>query len=141
MDFIWIAVIAGVVLGTVLSVVFGIYSKASIESYSRSIFGMNSQDMIFNAIIFIVVASFIFLSTVSAIVKDLGFPRSKPFNFTIETLLMAFLPSLVFLAMPYLRGYKYSSHTALEFFVLAIKFGVLHILLQFSGFYSSLFSD
>lgn len=139
MDLMWIFVIIGIVLGTIISIVFGIYSKASANAYTKSIFGVSSYDLIFNSVIFILVAGMLVLATVSAVVKDIAYPISRPINFTIETLLMAFLPSLVFLLMPYLRGYEYTSETALEFIVLTVKFGVLHLLLQFSGFYSNLF--
>lgn len=139
MDLIWIAVIVGTIIGVIVSVLFGVYSKSTADSYIRTIFGVNSTDFIFDGVIFIVILSFIVLTTFSIMIRDLAFPSSSPGNFTIETLLMGFLPASVFLIMPLLRGYKYTSHTALEFFILVLKFGVLHILLQFSGFYSSVF--
>ena len=105
----------------------------------RSLFGMSTYDVIFGGIIFIVVTSFVFLASISGIVRDLAYPIGKPINFTIETLLMAFLPASVFLIMVPLRGYSISASTFEEFTVLLMKFGVLHILLQFSGFYSGIF--
>lgn len=139
MDYIWLAVLAGTIVGVILSVMFGIYSKSTADSYSRSFFGMNSHDFVFYGIIFVIVPSFIVLTTLSIMIRDLWYPVNMPGNFTIETLLMAFLPSCVFLLMPLLRGYNYTRDTILEFVVLVIKFGLLHILLQFSGFYSSIF--
>jgi hypothetical protein len=52
---------------------------------------------------------------------------------------MAFLPSLIIFAMTLLRGYKITGETFEEFGLLVVKFGILHVLLQFSGFYSYVF--
>jgi hypothetical protein len=139
MELLYIAAIAGIALGAVLSVVFGVYSRTGAESYIRSLFGMSSYNLIFGGIVFILVASFLFLATISGVVKDLAYPKMKPVNFTVETLLMAFLPASVFLIMTPLRGYPITGTTYEEFMVLVVKFGLLHILLQFSGFYSNIF--
>ena len=139
MDYISISVLTGLAIGIVMSVLFGVYSKSSADAYSRMFLGVSSNDMVFYIILIVLIPTFLVLSTLSIMIRDLAYPISMPVNFTIETLLMAFLPSVVFLLMPYLRGYNYSSHTMIEFLVLVIKFGALHILLQFSGFYSSLF--
>lgn len=139
MDLMWIFVIAGLVLGGILSVVFGVYSKAGSTSYSRSIFGIQSTNLITDAVLLLVGASVVFLSVISAIVRDLTYPNKKPLNFTIETFAMATFSSMTIFLMTYLRGYPFTASTAEEFFVLFAKFGVLHILLQFSGFYSYIF--
>lgn len=139
MDLIWISLIIGGIAGILFSVLFGVYSKSTADSYVRTFFGINSTDLIFDGIVFVIVTGFIVLTACSIMIRDLTFPTNNPINFTIETLLMGFLPASVFLAMPYLRGAKYSIHTGIEFMILALKFGLLHILLQFSGFYSSVF--
>lgn len=139
MDYIWISVIIGLVIGAIISILFGVYSKTGVDAYSRMFLGVSSTDMVFYLIIIVLVPTFIVLTTFSVMIRDLVYPISMPVNFTIETLLMGFLPSIVFLLMPYLRGYNYTATTMVEFLGLSIKFGVLHILLQFSGFYSSLF--
>jgi hypothetical protein len=139
MDYITISILIGLAIGILVSALFGVYSKSSADSYSRMFFGVSSHDMVFYLIIIVLIPTFILLTTLSVMIRDLWYPVNMPGNFTIETLLMGFLPAFVFLLMPLLRGYKYTSHTALEFVVLVFKFGILHILLQFSGFYSSLF--
>lgn len=139
MDLLYIAALGGLALGAILSAVFGIYSRGSAESYMRSLFGMSSYNLIFSGIVFVLVASFLFLATISGVVRDLKYPTGSPVNFTIETLLMAGLPASVFLVMTVLRGYSITMTTFEEFSVLLIKFGLLHILLQFSGFYSNVF--
>jgi len=140
MDSIWLALIGGLVLGAIFSVVFGIFNKKSSDSLSRNIFGMSSSVLVTDAIVIVIVGSFVFLSTISAIVKDLAYPRAKPINFTVETLLMAFMPASIIFVMTYLRGFPIELKTWEEFGVLSVKFGLLHILLQFSGFYSYAFS-
>lgn len=139
MDSIWWSVIGGILVGAVLSVIFSIYNKKTADALSRSFLGMSTQVLITDIILFVVVASFAVLSTISVFVRDLSYPMKMPMNFTIETLLMAFLPSLIIFAMTLLRGYKVSGQTFQEFGLLVVKFGVLHILLQFSGFYSYVF--
>jgi hypothetical protein len=139
MDYIWIAVIVGTVLGLLASAIFGIYSKTTADSYSRMIFGISSYDFVFDGLILILIPSFMILTTLSFMIRDLWYPINFPGNFTIETLLMGFLPAFVFLLMPLFRGYTYTRETIFEFVILVVKFGLLHVLLQFSGFYSSIF--
>jgi hypothetical protein len=139
MDSIWWSLLIGLLCGGVLATVFGIYNKQLAGSTIKTLFGVQSTTWITDAIVLILAASFVLLSAVSVITRDLTYPINKPLNFTLETLLMAFLPSVVLFAMTVLRGYKINSSSYEEFTVLLVKFGLLHILLQFSGFYSSVF--
>lgn len=139
MDLLWIAAIVGVVLGLGASIVFGIYSKATANSYVRTLFGLSSYNLIFDGIIFILAICFLLLATMSGVIRDTTYPSTKPLSFTLETLLMAFLPASVLLIMTPLRGYNLTAQSFEEFSVLVVKFGLLHILLQFSGFYSNIF--
>ena len=139
MDLIWIAVIAGSIIGLTVSVLFGIYNKPTADVYIKTLFNISSSDLILDGILFIVVVGFTILATISVIIRDSWYPVNRPWYFTTETLLMAFMSSAVFLVMPVFRGYSYTGETVLEFMLLVLKFGALHILLQFSGFYSSLF--
>jgi hypothetical protein len=139
MDSIWWSVLGGLLFGAILSIVFSVYNRKGADTLSRSFLGMSTSVLITDVILIAVVASFAVLSTVSAFVRDLTYPTKRPINFTIETLLMAFLPSVIIFAMTLLRGYKITGETFEEFGLLAVKFGLLHILLQFSGFYSYVF--
>jgi hypothetical protein len=139
MDSIWWSLIIGILFGLVLSLIFGIYNKQLAGSAVRNLFGLSTNTWITDVIILIVAGSFVFLATLSIINRDLTYPIKTPVNFTLETLLMAFLPSLIIFAMTLLRGYKINSQTFEEFTLLVAKFGLLHILLQFSGFYSYVF--
>jgi hypothetical protein len=140
MDLMWLSLLVGLAIGGVLSVIFGVYSKSGSTSYSRSIFGIQSTTLITDAVVLLVGATVVFLSVVSAIVKDLGYPTKKPLSFAMETFAMATFSSMTIFLMTYLRGVAFTKSTAEEFFILFAKFGVLHILLQFSGFYSYVFS-
>ena len=139
MDSIWWSVLGGLLIGAVLSIVFSVYNRKGADAISRSFLGMSTSVLITDIILIVVVTSFAVLATVSAFVRDLTYPTKAPVNFTIETLLMAFVPSVLIFAMALLRGYKITGETFEEFGFLAVKFGVLHILLQFSGFYSYVF--
>lgn len=135
----WWALIVGSILGVILSTVFGIYSTKTSNAYSLSILGMNSGDLITDALFLILSASVIFLATVSALVRDVYYPINRPWSFTAEVFLMAIPPALTFLVMVALRGYALTTADVWEKFVMLLaKFGLLHVLLQFSGFYSDI---
>jgi hypothetical protein len=73
-------------------------------------------------------------------VRDLAYPISKPGYFVAEALMMATFSAMTIFPMTIFRGYSISATTVEEFGILFAKFGVLHVLLQFSGFYSYVFS-
>ena len=95
MDPLWIFLSVGLGMGLILSVLFGIYNKNTSVYYSKNIFGMSSTKLITDAIILLVGTSFLFLSTVSFIVKDLNYPQKSPLYFTIETLMMSLCSALL----------------------------------------------
>ena len=139
MELMWWALIVGGILGAILSTVFGIYSTKTSNAYSLNILGMSSGDVITDAIFLILAASVIFLATVSGLVRDLYYPMNRPWSFTAEVFLMAIPPALTFLVMVALRGYALTTADVWEkFVILILKFGLLHVLLQFSGFYSDI---
>jgi len=138
MDSIWWAVIIGLILGSTISVIFGIVSRKDTDKATRIIFGMTSTQFVTNSIVVAVVGGIVFLSVLSVFMKDLYYPRKSPLKFTAETLLMAAAPSSVLFLMTTFRGQKITMTTAQEFAMLFMKFGLLHILLQFSGVYTSL---
>jgi hypothetical protein len=139
MDLLWISLIVGLSVGVVVSLLFGMYSKSTTNLYTRSLFGISSNDLIMDGLILILAAGFFFLTVVSIMVRDSSYPVNFPGSFSAEVLLMGFLPALVFLAMCPLRGYPITWNIMMEFGILVLKFGALQVLLQFSGFYSSIF--
>jgi len=133
---IWSLLLGGL-LGGLLSTVFGVFSVKSANAYSRILFGMNSGTFLVNGTVALLSCIVVFLITVSCLVRDTAYPVGAPINFTIETLLMAFPPALAFLAATHLRGYSLTTSDVWEEFgALVMKFGVLQLLLQFSGFWS-----
>jgi hypothetical protein len=99
----------------------------------------DSNNIIKWSIIGIIVIAFAYLVFLSIIIKDIAYPMAHPYLFTLETLLTAFgTGSLIFL-MAYGRN-KITSSTFFEFGIMVLKFGLLNILLQFSGFYTYVFS-
>lgn len=139
MDIIWKFIGFGIVISIIISTVFGIYSKNTATPYIRTLFGVSSNDLIFGMMILVILSTFFVLSVVSGLVRDLTYPTKNPIEFTIETLVVGIVPSLIILLMTVLRGYTITNVTAEEFMILVVKFSLLHILLQFSGFYSSVF--
>ena len=96
----------------------------------------NSNPVIKWSIVGLLIVSLIFLIVMSILIKDLKYPSSHPYLFTLETLLISFAMGLIVILMSYGRNSKISIQTLLEFTLMTLKFGVFHILLQFSGFYS-----
>uniref|UniRef100_A0A6C0I6P4 Uncharacterized protein n=1 Tax=viral metagenome TaxID=1070528 RepID=A0A6C0I6P4_9ZZZZ len=139
MELLWISLLVGLGVGMVVSFMFGMYSKSTTNLYARSLFGISSSDLIMDGLILILGAGFFFLSIVSIMVRDSWYPINYPLNFSAEVLLMAFVPALVFLLMCPLRGYPITWEIMMEFAILVVKFGALQVVLQFSGFYSSIF--
>ena len=98
----------------------------------------NSNNIIKWGLIGIIVVAFAYLIFLSIIIQDIAYPKAHPYLFTIETLLTAFGTGSIIFIMAYGRN-KISSSTFLEFGIMVLKFGLLNILLQFSGFYTYVF--
>jgi hypothetical protein len=139
MELVWISLLVGLGVGMIVSFMFGMYSKSTTNLYARSLFGVSSSDLIMDGLILILGAGFFFLSVVSMMVRDSWYPINYPLNFSAEVLLMGFSSALVFLLMCPLRGYPITWEIMMEFAILVVKFGALQVVLQFSGFYSSIF--
>ena len=102
------------------------------------LFSMSNDIIKWGTIAFLALAG-IYLISLSVVNQDLKYPREHPWLFTAETLLFSFCASVVVFLMAYGRD-DLTLITILEYFVLVVKFGLLHILLQFSGFYSYVFA-
>jgi hypothetical protein len=139
MEIFWISIIVSLTLSVVLSTLFGIFSKEGVSAYTRTIFGVSSIEFIKAFVWGFAIFAVIVLSVISGFVRDLTYPMNSPFNFTIETIIASILPALVFLAMVPLRGYSYTPDMLRRFGFVILRFLVVHLLLQFSGFHSSTF--
>ena len=74
----------------------------------------------------------------SFLVRDTKFPMEHPLEFIVETLLVSILPALTLFVVYYIRKIPLGKDGVLGFGVIALKCVVGHLLLQFSGVYSSL---
>jgi len=133
-----IACAAGLGLGVLMSWLFA--KNFSNQGSINSIFGMNINTLMTNLLLFSVIMAVVIFSTLSYLVKDLDYPREHPFYFTLETLFAAFIPSTMFYAIMFLRGIPATFSRNMEYLILSAKFGLLHVLFQFSGFYTYAFS-
>ena len=130
--------IGGAAVGTVASLILNVYSKSTASKYTYSLFGMNVADLLKYIMILSIGFGVALLSGFSVLIRDLQYPIIKPWEFTIETLVMSFIPSLIIFLMTAFRGHEITNETWLEYIGLCVKFGLLHILFQFSGVYSSI---
>lgn len=89
-------------------------------------------------LIVLVILCGLYLLILSILFQDLKYPRDHPYLFTLETLLFAFGCGSIIFLMAHGRG-DLNINTVIEFIVVSLKFGIFHILLQFSGFYSYVF--
>ena len=78
-------------------------------------------------------------------IGDIAFPATNRLTFTMETLAMAFGSAALVFVFRYTRSGSTKrppwSETIKEFCALAIKFGIVHLFFQFTGFYSWVFKD
>lgn len=91
------------------------------------------------ATLLIIVLGFAYLLALSIIVRDLDMVLNKPFLFTVELLAMGLLPGLPLLFFVASRNITWKQ-AWLWFVSLSIKFGVFHLLMEFSGTYRWLFA-
>jgi len=139
MDSLVVAGCIGLFLGGFMSLIFGVYSKPTADKYAREMFGMTSMHLIKYISVLILSFSIILAAGVSFLIRDLEYPTQHPTLFTIETLYSAFVPASVLLLMNFLREKPFTQTTVFEYILFAIKFGLAHILLQFSGVYGAVF--
>jgi hypothetical protein len=131
--------IIGAIIGVILTVLYDRYGI--VKSYQINLFGINSNSLITGVVIFILVCSFVVLSGISVIVRDIGYIVKEPLQFTIEVLAMGILPTLAFIILMYYRTGKITSRRILESVALLVKFAGLHVLLEISGYYRYVFSE
>ena len=89
------------------------------------------------AIITGIILGIIILVPLAMIKRDIQLLKSKPFIFTIETILIGILPGIALLFFTISRGIPFSE-TKIYSLELAIKFSLFHVLFQISGFYKYL---
>lgn len=130
----------GGLIGLILSVILGVYSKPTASKYSYAIFGTSSSSLLKNVTIFTAGFGIAILAGFSFLIRDTEFPTDHPFLFTSEVFVAGVLPALVLLYMTYVRGKNFTPNTAIDFTILTTKFALAQVLLQFSGVYGSVFN-
>lgn len=137
-----VAAVIGLGLGGLLSLVFGRYALPTRIPAELTLFGYSSGVILTNLVIVAIVGAIVFLSYVSTIVQDTAFPTVHPWLFVIETLIVGFVPASVIYVITDFRDNGHINFTGLnlEFLFLATKFAIFHLLFQFSGVYTYLFS-
>jgi hypothetical protein len=134
-----IAAAVGLVLGTVLSYIFGSVVLPTKIPFEFTIGGLSSNLVIVDILVVALVSAVIFLGYVAAIIRDTAFPAKHPWLFMVETAVVAFVPASVIYIMTDFRGGS-GTNLNLDFLLLAAKFGIFHLLFQFSGLYTYFFS-
>jgi hypothetical protein len=109
--------------------------------FSESWLVKNANQIIGWLIIISAVIFSIFLVFLSIIFRDIKYPNEHPWLFTLETLLFSIGCAMITFLMAWGRTKTISKTTIIQFIVVALKFGLLHILLQFSGFYTYAFGN
>ena len=130
----------GGVIGLILSIVLGIYSKPTASKYSYAIFGTSSTTLLKNMTVFSAAFAIAILAGFSFLIRDTEFPTEHPFLFTSEVFVAGLVPAAVLLYMTYVRGKAFTPNTAIDFTLLTTKFALAQVLLQFSGVYGSVFN-
>lgn len=91
------------------------------------------------AALWVMIAMMIVLGVIlvvfSILVRDIAFPKAHPMLFTLETLALSIIPALPLFLMAHFRGVT-QKHAWILFGSFAIKLFAVHILFQFSGFYT-----
>ena len=131
--------IIGLIIGVIVAFVFTKYSSVS-NSYSATIFGINSNSLVTGTLLFLIITGIIALVGLSVVIKDTEFITKYPIKFTMELILMGILPAVAMLSVIYSRTGTITTNDNIELMVLVAKFAGLHILLQISGFYRYVFA-
>jgi len=131
--------IIGLVIGLIVAYIFTKYSSVS-NSYSATIFGINSNSLVTGTLLFLVITGIIALVGLSVVIKDTEFITKYPIKFMMELILMGILPALAMLFVIYSRTGIITSTDNIELMLLVAKFAGLHVLLQISGFYRFMFT-
>jgi hypothetical protein len=132
----------GATVGIAILIAFAIYGgrAATASTIAHTVFGTSVHNFVEQFFVSLIAMVFIVLSALAFIVRDGKFPVEHPWEFAIETLAMGFVPAILFLGSTYLRGAKRTFGTLAAFLVLVAKCGIGHVLLQYAGVYSAVFT-
>jgi hypothetical protein len=136
----FIAAAVGAVFGLFLSVIFGIYNKPTADVFARSIFGVSTNSFLNLMTVSMLIIYICILGAMAFVVKDGGYPIEHPIAFSIETIVVALVPALLYVGIAWGRGGSLSNITLWKHFsAIFFKFAVTSVLLQYSGYYRYFF--
>jgi len=137
-----VATAIGLFLGFLLSLIFGRYTLPTNIPTEFTIAGYPTGVILANIVLVAIVGAVVFFGYVSMIVRDTTFPAQHPWLFLIETLVVGFVPASVIYVITDFRDNGKLDLSSLNnnFLLLAAKFAIFHLLFQFSGVYTYLFS-
>ena len=129
-------IVLGVCLGIVLSVIINLYSKHPMSG-AFMLFGISSKTIMTNIGLFLLSTIIVVLTGMAVMMQDWRYVLKYPQRFLIELICATILPSLLIIIMSYFRESGIPTYkTWLLFGGSCVEFGILHILMQFSGIYS-----
>jgi len=134
------ASVIGLALGGILSLLFGRYTLPTKIPFEFTIGGFPTGIILTNIVLIAIIGAIVFFGYVSIIVQDTAFPLQHPWLFLIETLIVGLVPASVIYVINDFRDDGTFNLTRLnqDFFLLAGKFAIFHLLFQFSGVYTYL---
>lgn len=91
-------------------------------------------------ILLVLIIGFFLLFVLSIVVHDTKYIQEFPNKFAIELFLISVLAAIPIFYIGYARDVSLKT-TTIDFILLVIKFGLLHIGLQLSGFYTNMFEE
>jgi hypothetical protein len=130
-------IVVGLFIGLVTAYLFTKYGK--VNDYVATIFGINNNVLLNAIIIIVIIGSIVTLSGMSVVIHDYEYIVENPLKFFVEILAMGILPTLAILVLYYLRGNNISKKDMVGLGLVGVKFMILHILLQLSGYYRPIF--
>lgn len=135
-----VAAAAGLLVGAILSFLFGRFTLPTKIPTEFTIGGIPTGVVLTNLVLVVIVAAVVFFAYASYVVQDTTFPTQQPWLFLIETLVVAFVPaSVIYVILDFRHDGRLELSTLnLDFLLLAAKFGIFHLLFQFSGLYTYL---
>ena len=138
-----IASVVGLGLGFLLSLLFGRYTLPTKIPTEFTIAGYPTGVILANIVLIAIVGAVVFFGYVSMVVQDTTFPTQHPWLFIVETLVVGLVPASVIYVMTDFRDNGKLDFSSLNqnFLLLAAKFAIFHLLFQFSGVYTYLFSN
>jgi hypothetical protein len=117
----------------------GVHSKKTLTEITHPLFGLSSGELLNYIIVFMATVFVVIAAVFSVMIEDIKYPTEHPLAFTTETVMMALFPALIIFILFYFRNKPITRRVYIDYVLLSAKFGIAHLLFQFSGIYTSVF--